>query len=550
VRATEADNGLTLTVYGGTTGTLLAWDADEGLRDGLLGFAVKRYGGKHPEGAWLAGGIGFPAQNHPPGEFLDTHLAPIQAFRWGDYTVYPDTEYRYELVPMYEPSDALRPGPSVTTAARTEKVDQPPHSIVFNRAVAASQAYSRRFGDDDPHDNAEARDWLGRGLDTFLEEFIARAGPDSALDIVIYEYELEAIRNALRAAAGRGATVRIVYHAQRGDEQTATNAANIAADMWPQVDVHARLTPSICHDKTIVLSRLVGGERQPQAVLTGSTNWTFNGLYYQGNVAHVIDDPALAQRYLALFEQLFGGATQAQMRAWLAENDPVPASAAAEPLELLCSPRPDRGDLDYYVGLVRAASRSLIFATAFDLDEAVLSALAGEAGAQRILRYGLQNSASRVTGYNRERASDFTATGRLRTAPDQFLRERVPGQRGNILIHSKIVLIDFDTASPTLISGSANYSHNSSQENDENTIVVRRDTRVADIYLTEVFRLFDHYRFRYNWAHPDAAGDEGQGTETRRVQLDDTPAWAGRYYDDPTHPRAIERQQLSRPLGG
>jgi len=546
VRRTETDHGLTLTAYAGTNGVHLAWDADESLRANLLGFAIKRFGGSHPEGAWLQGGIGFPQQEHPPGDFLDTHLAPIQAFRWGDYTARPGTEYRYELTPMFAPWDGLQPGDTVATTVTTETVDLPPHSVAFNRAVAASQAYSRRFGDDDPHDNADARAWLGRGLDDFIVGYIARAGAGDALDVVIYEYELETIRQALLAAAGRGAAVRIVYHAAAGDsDQTPVNTANIGADAWPDVDLRPRLTSAICHDKTVVLSRLANGERQPQAVLTGSTNWTFNGLYYQGNVSHVVDDPALAARYLAVFEQLFGGATQGDMRTWLGANDPVP-DPADRSLQLLVSPRHDRSDLDYYVSLIGQANRSLLFATAFALDDKVLTALAGDGdGARRVLRYGLQNSASRVTGYNRDLARDFTATGRLTSAPDRFLRERTPGQKGNILIHSKVILIDFDTAQPTVVTGSANYSHGSSQENDENTIVVRDDTRVADVYLTEVFRLFDHYRFRYNWAHP--AGGDG-GAVTRRVALDDTPAWADKYYTDASDPHVLERQQLSRPL--
>src|SRR5919201_189510 len=220
MRKAETDHGLTLAVYAGTTGVQLAWDADEPLRENLLVFAIKRFGGSHPKGAWLQGGIGFPAQRHPPGAFLDTHRAPIQAFRWGDYTVRPATEYRYELIPMYAPWDGLRQGDSVSVTVTTETVDVPPHSIAFNRAVAASQAYSRRFGDDDPHDNADARAWLGRGLDVF-----------------VYEYELEAIREALVAAAARGASVRIVYHAKEHDEQTPVNTENIGADRWPQVDL-------------------------------------------------------------------------------------------------------------------------------------------------------------------------------------------------------------------------------------------------------------------------------------------------------------------------
>ena len=37
-------------------------------------------------------------------------------------------------------------------------------------------------------------------------------------------------------------------------------------------------------------------------------------------------------------------------------------------------------------------------------------------------------------------------------------------------------------------------------KNDENTLIIQGDTRVADIYLTEFYRLFDHFysRDRYN----------------------------------------------------
>ena len=37
----------------------------------------------------------------------------------------------------------------------------------------------------------------------------------------------------------------------------------------------------------------------------------------------------------------------------------------------------------------------------------------------------------------------------------------------------------------------------SNVSNDENMLVVRGDDRVADIYLTEFMRLFQHFYFRY-----------------------------------------------------
>jgi phosphatidylserine/phosphatidylglycerophosphate/cardiolipin synthase-like enzyme len=47
-----------------------------------------------------------------------------------------------------------------------------------------------------------------------------------------------------------------------------------------------------------------------------------------------------------------------------------------------------------------------------------------------------------------------------------------------------------------VVTGSANFSKASTTENDENMIIVRGDRRVADIYLTEFNRLFNHYYFR------------------------------------------------------
>lgn len=559
MRATATEHGLTLTAYAGTTGVHLTWDADPSLRTDLLGFAIRRSGGGRASAVFLSGGIGFPGQTHPLGFFLDTDVAPIQAFRWGDYTVYPETGYTYELIPMSAPWNALRSGPSVTVTVRTESTSGS-HGVAFNRAVAASQAFERRFDGADPHENSMARQWLGRGLDAFVDGFLERAsGPGWALDVVVYEYELPEIRDALKAARSRQVAIRIAYHAQPGDAQTTLNEQNLATDGLADV-AHPRVTSSICHDKTVVLSRFDGTTRTPVALLSGSTNWTLNGLYYQANVAHSVDDAELAAEYLRVFEQLYGGLDPSGTKAWIDANDAM-APDPAPPLEAVFSPRSGRTDLDRFAEMIGAARRSVIFMTAFELDPKILAALAGETGAPDVLRYGLQNSASSVTGYDRAHDRTFTATGSLRTTVTGFLPEDRHGQEGNLLVHGKIVLLDFDTAHPTLITGSANFSGASSGSNDENVLIVRDDVRVADIYVCELFRLFDHYRFRYNVTHPDAgttiggeapmslATESTSGTVTPRFELDPTDGWTGRYYDDPGSPQALERSRLAHPSG-
>ena len=63
-------------------------------------------------------------------------------------------------------------------------------------------------------------------------------------------------------------------------------------------------------------------------------------------------------------------------------------------------------------------------------------------------------------------------------------------------IHSKFLLSDPLGADPIVVTGSANFSDASTNENDENMLVIRGNQRVADIYFTEFNRLFNHYYFR------------------------------------------------------
>ena len=55
-------------------------------------------------------------------------------------------------------------------------------------------------------------------------------------------------------------------------------------------------------------------------------------------------------------------------------------------------------------------------------------------------------------------------------------------------------------------------------------LIIQDDTRVADIYLGEFMRVFNHFYFRYLRQQHTAA--TGQGSY---LQTDDT--WTERYYD-------------------
>jgi phosphatidylserine/phosphatidylglycerophosphate/cardiolipin synthase-like enzyme len=80
---------------------------------------------------------------------------------------------------------------------------------------------------------------------------------------------------------------------------------------------------------------------------------------------------------------------------------------------------------------------------------------------------------------------------------DGWVKERLTGLSVNVkYIHNKFMLVDPLGNDPILVAGSANFSKASTTQNDENMLVVRGDTRVADIYLGEFMRLYTHHAFR------------------------------------------------------
>ena len=97
-----------------------------------------------------------------------------------------------------------------------------------------------------------------------------------------------------------------------------------------------------------------------------------------------------------------------------------------------------------------------------------------------------------------------------------------------VYIHTKVILIDPLSDNPVLISGSANFSNNSSKNNDENQLFIAGEKEVADVYLGEFMRMFDHYYFRAYMRQIE----KEKKTDPKAGFLDETDAWTNRYFDD------------------
>ncbi len=539
MRAHAVKSGLTLQAYAGTTGILLAMNTTAQRRRGLLGFAIEREGPQPGRVAWLQGSLRFPSETAAVNTPVDSNIAPIQKYRWSDYCVYPDSSYRYKIHGVYGSPGKLRyvDGPEITV--RTESVTSGLHQIIFNRAAAASQAYTRRFGKANPDapENQAARDWLSRGLRERLLAFLDAAQDSSwAVDVAIYEFELPETVAVLSTVLSRGARVRIVYHARSEDPQTTHNEETL--EPLPDTVKRSRLTSAIFHHKFCVLSRIQpDGSKQPVSVLTGSTNFTANAVYRQANVLHVMNDGGIAGRYLQLFDRLFSGDPPTETRKYI--NSAHPVISGAYP-QAIFSPRSRLSDLQEVIEIIVNAKRDLVFCTTFSLLDEVETALLGDEHSE-VIRYGLQNTRSRITGTHRR--GHFVTSAMINSGLEGFLKESTAGQAGNIFIHLKTIITDFSTTEPTIITGSNNFSRNASSSNDENMLIISGNSDVADIYVSEMMRLYDHYRFRFNLRSKTGRGPG------KRMTLADNDKWTERYFA-PQSLMYYERVRFSNPVKG
>jgi phosphatidylserine/phosphatidylglycerophosphate/cardiolipin synthase-like enzyme len=559
--------------YAGASGVLLAFNfSSDDSRKGCLGFSVQRKG---PNGAagYLDTMVPFKGQAHNPGDPIPSNAAPVQKFRWSDYEVDPDTAYTYTVSALYGSSGALEAKHTAVVEITTQGISLSEDIgagkspiAVFNRAVASSQAFSRKFPQTTkklntalakpaPKSGAKKTDgiltqaemdWLSHGLKEQIVAFIQQAkGAQHALDIAIYQYELPDIYEAVNKAYKAGVQVRLIYHAKKGDAQTAKNET--AAAGLPAAAKFGRVTAAIFHHKFIVFSDVKNGKRTPRSVLCGSTNFTLNGVCAQANNVVVTADPTVMQKYVDQFDFLFEQPAHTPAVTSTRDSEQNILDPAL-PLQAGFSPRQGKVDLTVFASLINAAKHDVMFATAFGLDPIVMNALKGQPD-DSILRYGIQDKPTKdVTGTHADSTADFEAASALPAGIEGWLDEhRMPGQEGSILIHDKIIVIDFTSDTPIVIDGSHNYSANASRANDENYLIVRNDTDFADRFGVEVLRIYDHYRYRYVTKQKLSTKTASGTAPGQAFYLDETDGWTQPYYD-PTSLKYADRLAFSGQL--
>lgn len=306
MRESAQGDGIEIQLVAGTYVVLIGISVDPKRAKGLLGFTIERTDHSEGERYHLANNVLFERNDSGANADYSSEANPIQAFVWGDYTAKPDHTYSYEVTARYGTPARLKDGPGVAATVTTENPDDGTHGVYFNRGIAASSAYERRFGDKRPAQvpNEEAYHWLSRGVEEALVAFIGRAVDDRySLRASVYEFNFAPVLDAFRVAHEAGADVEIVFHKVGGTGAATSNAKAIKDARIKGLSIARGGPPAkinISHNKFVVLLK----DEKPIEVWTGSTNITEGGIFGHANVGHCVRDPAVAGRYLDYWQRL------------------------------------------------------------------------------------------------------------------------------------------------------------------------------------------------------------------------------------------------------
>lgn len=540
MRKKETNGYLSVNAIAGSYVVLLGMNVTPEARPGLLGFAIKRTDHTEKEEYWLSGFKTFKDTDPglKPNVAVSTMDHPVQAFLWGDYTAKPNHQYTYTVIAVKGTPAKLVQDQQVEVTLSTENEDNGTHSIWFNRGVAGSQAYERKFHNQPPDKvpGRKAWQWLSRGLEEAMLAFIGKAnGKRYGLRAAVYEFQYAPALDAFKKASDAKADVKIVYDARHSPSKTDPYQKNLEAikgagieDLCIQREANSSY---IAHNKFIVLLE----DGKPVEVWTGSTNFTDGGIFGHSNVGHLVRDPEVAAAYLAYWQELSGDPEARQLRPWNEKTSPVPqGDPPANSTGFIFSPRPSLEALQWYAKLFQESDRPVFFTAAFGVNDLFEKVLEEDKGC---LRYVLLDKDDKGLEVIKRDTDNRIAYGAILENGylGRWAKEKLTGLNTFVsYVHTKYMLIDPLGADPVVVSGSANFSNASTTNNDENMLVVRGDTRVADIYLGEFMRLFNQFYFR------DFADRKQSGKSFSGKYLDPTDSWSADFFKDGS-PKQKER---------
>jgi len=284
---------------------------------------------------------------------------------------------------------------------------------------------------------------------------------------------------------------------------------------------------ALSHSKVMIQKK----DDKAVRVLTGSTNFSTNGLYVNANHIIIFDNPEVADLYSRVFKASFG---QDKMNAFDATEFATKSFVFRSPkpeMTIRFSPHNKMVAKKLFSsvsGNIRNAQSDVLFAIMKDNSKSsILDAVREQVSNEKVFTYGITDIISKgkdsVMLYkpHSKRGVRVSARGGNVTnvLPEPF--NTVPKIDG-YAIHHKFVVVDFKGSKPRVYCGSSNLAFAPEQANGDNLIEIR-DRDIVTAFAIEAFRLTEHFHWR------------NKELKTKAIYLDDLTGtgkpWHDEYYD-------------------
>jgi phosphatidylserine/phosphatidylglycerophosphate/cardiolipin synthase-like enzyme len=544
----------TLKIHRGDGMALIAmnWKDEEPPQD-FVGFAIEY---KEPGGAEffpLKNRLGFPgASGEINPNTLSTRLSPIQKFRWVHFPRDAELpgEFVYKVSPVFmNDIGELSYGEAQEAAIELRRETYPGKlNVTYTRGFVSSQAFVDRYASAGPisqllpsdaddgltfvptHSKAEeALSWMGFEARHAILEVLDEAIADEEARVRVVAYDLNE-PDVVSSLEKLGDRLKVIIddegpHGEAHSGETQAEERLVASA--GRDNVKRQHMGKLQHNKTIV----VDGP-QVQAVVCGSTNFSWRGFFVQSNNAMVLRGENAVEPFLAAFEDYwqndgatgFGRTASAQWKDL--ELGGIDARVAFSPHAsenaLLAEIADDMGN---HTTSSLFYSLAFLYQTSGPIRDAIKKVTQDEG----IFVYGASDRT--VGGLDLQKPNGNVAPVRPaalgENVPEPFKSEPAGGS-GNRM-HHKFVVIDFDKPTARVYLGSYNFSATADTKNGENLLLIR-DRRIAVSYVIEALRIFDHYHFRV--AQQQAESARRTLVLARPPRDPEEEPWWAEYYTD------------------
>ena len=492
---------------------------------------------------------------------LSTRFSPIQKFRWTHFPRNADMagEFEYSVTPVFMNSvGELSYGEPQSAMIGLRRETYPGKlNVTFTRGYVSSQSFVDRYVSAGPikdllparsddgltfvpsHPKSqEALKWMGFEARECILEILDQAIADTNAEVRVVAYDLNEPEIVKRLEKLKKRLKIIIDNSgAHGKPHSAeTQAAERLVLSAGASNVKRQNMGQLQHNKTIT----VNGPAI-KAVVCGSTNLTWRGLYVQANNAFMLYGSKPVNIFVKAFDDYWsneepGPFGQTVSAGW--QNLGITGISA----KVSFSPHSaSNALLDEIANDVKNNSSSSLFyslAFLYQTPGAMQNAINAVTNSDDVFVYGVSDR--KVGGIELQKPDGNVApvfpSQLAKDVPEPFKSEPTGGS-GNRM-HHKFLVIDFDKPTARVYTGSYNFSQTADTKNGENLLLIR-DRRIAVSYMVEALRMFDHYHFRV--AQAEAAEKKEKLQLKRPPSAQGEKPWWSEHF---TSPHRIRDREL------